>query len=143
MIDKADAGANNQVILAFDYGIKHIGVAVGQSLTKTANPLCILRAKDGIPQWDEIAGLLKEWQPDYLLVGLPLNMDGSESDMSTRARKFANRLHGRFGLQVEVFDERLSSFVAKTSEQESQDDTVDAVAASIILQSWLQQLEKP
>lgn len=141
MADKPADDQANQVILAFDYGIKHIGVAVGQSLTRTANPLCILRAKDGIPQWDEIAALLSEWRPDYLLVGLPLNMDGSESDMSTRARKFANRLHGRFGHRVEVFDERLSSYAAKSSEQSQErgDDTVDALAASIILQSWLQQ----
>lgn len=90
--------------------------------------------------------LLEEWRPDLLVVGLPLNMDGSESDMSARARKFANRLHGRFGLPVELFDERLSSFEAKTLVNSELPEagkafkkpaTVDALAAALILESWL------
>ena len=74
-----------------------------------------LRAKDGIPQWHEIEALPKEWQPQTVVVGLPLNMDGSESDMCQRARKFGNRIHGRFGVAVDFADERLSSFEAKGS----------------------------
>lgn len=151
----------NQIILGFDFGLKQIGLAVGQTLTKTARPLIVLKAKDGKPQWHEIEAQLAQWQPDYLVVGLPLNMDGTESDMSVRARKFANRLHGRFGCVVEMCDERLSSAEAKSQlaeskealrhacsaedkEQRSQaisrnkrDGTVDAVAAQLIIESWL------
>jgi putative Holliday junction resolvase len=134
---------NSQTIIGFDYGLKHIGVAVGQTLTKTAEPVAIVKAKDGIPQWCDIEKLLAQWQPDYLVVGLPLNMDDSESDMSVRARKFANRLHGRFGLRVETIDERLSSYAAKAELAENQqgqvrrDKTIDAIAARLILESWL------
>ena len=100
-------------LLAFDYGLKWIGCAVGQSLTGSASPLPALRAKDGTPRWEEIEALIKDWQPQQVLVGLPLNMDGSESEMCTRARKFGNRIHGRFGVAVSFADERLSSFEAK------------------------------
>ena len=130
-------------LLAFDYGLKHIGVATGQSVTATATPLSILPAKDGTPDWGEIEKLLKEWQPDVVVVGLPLNMDDSESEMSARARKFAARIHGRFGVKVELVDERLSSFEAKIEDrgmetgEASRDKTIDAVAASLILQSWM------
>ena len=131
----------NQIILGFDFGLKHIGLAVGQTLINTARPLVVLKAKDGKPRWQEIEEQLAEWRPSYLVVGLPLNMDGTESDMSVRAKKFANRLHGRFGLAVELCDERLSSFEAKSQLAEgrkiSQGDTVDAIAAQLIVESWL------
>lgn len=117
---------------------------MGQTVSDSANPLTVLKAKDGIPDWSQIEKLLKEWQPDLLLVGLPLNMDGSESDFCARTRKFARRLHGRFGLQVSMVDERLSTFEAKqlTREQGKQpqsyrDHPVDDLAAVMILKSWL------
>ena len=100
-------------VLAFDYGLRNIGVAIGQRLTGTATPLTGLAARDGIPNWAQVQTLLEEWRPQQLLVGLPLNMDASESELSRRARKFANRLHGRFGLTVNLMDERLSSFEVK------------------------------
>jgi putative Holliday junction resolvase len=133
-------------ILAFDYGTKNIGVAVGQTLTRTAQSVGILKARDGIPEWSQIEKVLKEWAPDIVIVGLPLNMDESESELSARARKFANRLNGRFGVKVELVDERLSSFEAKgevMSEGGSRhykSAPVDAIAARIILQSYLDQL---
>ena len=132
-----------QTILCFDYGTKSIGVAVGQSITQTANPLTDLKAKDGIPNWDEIKKIIDEWQPDLLLVGLPLNMDGSPSEIGVRAKKFANRLHGRFGLPFAMADERLSSFEAKgeiiqqTGSRDFKKNNVDSLAAKIILESWL------
>jgi len=110
----------------------------------SANPLMVLKARDGIPDWGQIERLLEEWQPDRLLVGLPLNMDGSESEFCARTRKFARRLHGRFGLKVSMVDERLSTFEAKqlAKEQNKQqrsyrDLPVDDLAAAMILQSWL------
>ncbi|MCE3251053.1 MAG: Holliday junction resolvase RuvX [Cellvibrio sp.] len=131
-------------LLAFDFGTKNIGVASGQTITHSANSQTSLKAKDGIPDWTQIEKLLKEWQPDLVLVGLPLNMDGSESELSARARKFANRLHGRFGIKVEMVDERLSSFEAKGEVMErggSRDykhNPVDSIAARVILESWMQ-----
>lgn len=103
----------NQTCLAFDFGTKSIGVAIGQQLTGTARPLIALKAQDGIPDWNRLEALLKEWQPDRVVVGLPLNMDGSEQPLTVRARKFANRLHGRFGVQVDLHDERLSTVEAR------------------------------
>lgn len=137
------SGAKAKTILCFDYGTKSIGVAVGQSITQTANPIADLTAKDGIPNWDDIKKLIQEWQPDLLLVGLPLNMDGNPSEIGVRAKKFANRLHGRFGLPFAMADERLSSFEAKgniiqqTGSRDFKNNNVDSLAAVIILQSWL------
>ncbi len=128
--------------LCFDYGTRTIGVAVGQSVTQSASPLPGLKARDGIPDWSTIEQLLKEWRPDLVIVGLPLNMDGTESELSTRARKFANRLHGRFGVTVEMVDERLSSFEARgeiiqrTGSRDFKQQNVDSLSAALILESW-------
>lgn len=131
-------GADLQ-ILAFDFGIKRIGVAVGQTLTATCQPLPEIRANNGIPDWNQLADLLNEWQPDCLLTGLPLNMDGSENTMCQRARKFARRLHGKFGLPSYMHDERLTSFSAKqfSPAENYKQHAVDSLAACAILNSWL------
>lgn len=130
--------------MAFDYGTRQIGVAVGQTLTGQAEPVTVLKARDGIPDWDQIARLISEWKPDCLVVGLPLNMDGSASEMSARAEKFARRLHGRFNLPAHCVDERLSTFEAKQSLRDShrtpasyRDNPVDSLAAALLLQTWL------
>lgn len=131
-----------QTLLAFDYGLRHIGTAVGQRLIGSSNPAGVIRARDGVPDWQTVETLVKEWQPDLLLVGLPLNMDGTDSPMSARARKFARQLQGRCGIGVELVDERLTSFAAKQQRYESRQstdfgrDTVDAEAACIILQDF-------
>lgn len=104
--------------IAFDYGTRSIGAASGQAITRTASELPPLKAENGIPRWQEIQALLERWQPDLVLVGLPLNMDGTESELATRARKFANRIHGRFGYPVELYDERLSTREAKQEARE-------------------------
>jgi putative Holliday junction resolvase len=132
-----------KTLLAFDYGTKNIGVASGQTISNSASALPPLKAKDGIPDWQQVEKVLSEWQPDLVLVGLPLNMDDSESELSTRARKFANRLHGRFGVKVEMVDERLSSFEAKGEvisgggSRDYKHNPVDSIAARLILESWL------
>lgn len=129
-------------VLAFDYGLKNIGVAVGQTLTLSASELPAIKARDGVPDWHIVQQLIEEWQADYVVVGLPLNMDGSDSDMSKRARKFANRLHGRFGCRVELVDERLSSHEAKHIASERGHDgnyrrnPIDSIAAAVVLESW-------
>nr|WP_086940310.1 Holliday junction resolvase RuvX [Thaumasiovibrio occultus] len=135
----------SQTILAFDYGTRSIGVAVGQTLTGTATPLSALKAKDGIPQWEQIEALLKEWQPNLVVVGLPLDMEGNELEAITpRAKKFANRLHGRFGCQVELHDERLSTREAKSDLFERggyralSKGNIDSQSAVVILESWFE-----
>ena len=132
-----------EILLAFDYGTKNIGVASAQTVTKTARSLPGLKAKDGVPDWDKIEKLLAEFHPDLVLVGLPLNMDGSESELSIRAKKFANRIRGRFGVKVELIDERLSSFAAKGEvlaqggSRDYKNNPVDSIAARILLEDWL------
>lgn len=135
--------AEHQTILAFDYGLRQIGVATGQTLTGSAEGRCILKAQDGIPNWDQVSNLLDEWKPDLVLVGLPLNMDASESELSRLARKFARRLQGRFNANVLMVDERLTSQEAKTLFDDNQGRVdltkIDHLAAALILQSWLDQ----
>ncbi|MYM63671.1 Holliday junction resolvase RuvX [Pseudomaricurvus sp. HS19] len=132
-------------VLAFDYGTRNIGVASGQTLTGSSSELAPLRARDGIPDWDELGRLLGEYKPDLVLVGLPLNMDDSDSDLSLRARKFANRVHGRFGVQVELVDERLSTFEAKQEAASRghkgnyRNAPIDSIAARLLVESWLGQ----
>lgn len=131
--------------LGFDYGTQRIGVAFGQSLTGTAQPICLLRARDGIPDWAEIESLIAEWRPNLFVVGLPYNLDGSESDLMVRAVKFANRLNGRFNKPSYGMDERLSSVEA--AEQVLEENwgskkraAIDDIAAQIILQNWFSEL---
>ncbi len=132
----------NRTLIAFDFGTKSIGVAIGQEVTGTARPLTAFKAQDGVPDWGKVEKMLNEWQPDLIVVGLPLNMDGTEQPLTARARKFANRLHGRFGKPVELQDERLSTVEARADLFERggfralDKGQVDATSAVIILESW-------
>ena len=134
-----------RTLLGFDFGLKNIGVAVGQELTQTANPLTVIRARNGIPNWGDIEQLLNEWKPELLIVGLPLNMDDTEQEMTVAARKFGNRLNGRFQIAVEWQDERLTTFEAleqlgiHSKLQAKNRSDVDRISAQLILQSWLNQ----
>ncbi|WP_404817930.1 Holliday junction resolvase RuvX [Rheinheimera aquimaris] len=135
----------SRTVLTFDYGTKSIGVAVGQELTGTASLLSALKAQDGTPDWNLLEKLITDWQPQLLLVGLPLNMDGTEQPFTARTRKFANRLHGRFGLPVELHDERLtttearSQLFAEGGYKKLTKDKVDSLSAKIIFESWYEQ----
>jgi len=132
-------------VLAFDFGLRQIGVAVGNWTLKTTQPLAIVNAKNGKPEWPAIEKIMNDWKPDLLVVGDPLNMDGSSSDMSERAQKFARRLHGRWGTAIEMTDERLSSFEAKRILRERghrgdyKRQPIDSYAAELILQSWFRE----
>ncbi|MDG1026214.1 MAG: Holliday junction resolvase RuvX [Gammaproteobacteria bacterium] len=131
--------------LGFDYGTQRIGVAFGQSLTGTAQPVCVLRARDGIPDWAEIESLIAEWRPNLFVVGLPYNLDGSESVLMVRAVKFANRLNGRFNKPSYGMDERLSSVEAaerilEENRGSKKRAAIDDIAAQIILQNWFSEL---
>jgi putative Holliday junction resolvase len=133
-------------VVAFDFGTRRIGVAFGQELLGKARPLTMLPARDGIPDWLVIEKLMAEWQPDQVVVGLPLNMDDTENDMCDRARKFGKRLHGRFHVPVDMVDERLTSFEAKGEvmaaggERDFGKHGVDDLAAVLILETWFRQV---
>lgn len=128
-------------VLAFDFGTKRIGVAVGQSLTGTAQALDLVPARDGVPDWDALEILVKRWQPDAFVVGLPFNMDDSESDLTLRARKFGKRLEGRLHKPCYGIDERLTSFEARGEIlRGNRDEAVDSIAARLILESWFADL---
>jgi putative Holliday junction resolvase len=132
-----------RLLLGFDYGSKNIGVAVGQAITGQARELCVLKAQNGVPDWQKVEALIREWQPDAIVVGLPLNMDGTKSEMSERAEKFARRLNGRFNLPVHTHDERLTTFEAKGQRMAGgqrggyAEKPVDALAAALLLEGWL------
>lgn len=134
-----------RTFLGFDFGMKNIGVAVGQDLTHTANPLTVIKARKGIPNWGQIQALIDQWQPQQLIVGLPFSMDGTEQEMTQAARRFGNRLNGRFHLPVEWQDERLSTFETldqlgiQSKMQSNNREDVDRISAQLILQSWLNQ----
>lgn len=139
----ADESLSFQRVLGFDFGTKRIGVASGQAVTGTASPLAPVPARDGIPDWDRLDTLLTEWAPDALVVGLPLNMDDSESTLSHLARKFARRLVARYRLPVFMCDERLSSHSARGLLMEVQQrrkgrlPALDSTAAVLIAEAWL------
>jgi len=144
-----------QTILGFDFGTKKIGVAVGQSITQTVTPLITLASKNQKPDWAAIEKLIKEWQPNILVVGLPVHLDGEEQIMTQAAQKFGNRLNGRFNLPVEFMDERLSSYEAeerlreinangknnrkKQTNKRQMAMDVDKIAAQLIVESWFRQ----
>jgi len=132
--------------LSFDFGTQRIGVAHGQSISGSAEPVAVLKAKDGIPDWEQIAKLIEEWQPDVFVVGLPYNMDGTESELLRRAIKFGNRLNGRFNKPVYGMDERLSSKEAIEqvidSPGNNKETAIDHIAAQIILENWFAELAR-
>ncbi len=122
-------------LLAFDYGTRKIGVAIGNTLTGQARPLEILEPVTRVRRFAEIERLLKAWQPDRVVVGLPLTLEGQEQYASLRCRRFANQLHGRFGVDVVLVDERGSSMEAQQLLGTHALD--DAMAAAVILQRYL------
>lgn len=135
----------NKTIIAFDFGTLSIGIAIGQEITATARPVTAIKAKDGKPNWLDIKKIIQEWQPELAIVGLPLNMDGTEQPISNQARKFAHRLHGRFGIQVTLHDERLTTIEARAQlfnqggYRALNKSKIDSISAVIILESWFEQ----
>jgi len=126
-------------LLGFDFGPRKIGIAVGQTVTGSASALTTVRSRRDKPDWSRIEQLVCEWQPNGAVVGLPHNMDDTETELAPDARRFARQLQGRFGLQVHLVDERLTSVEARR--QLGRDATsleaIDAMAAKLILETWL------
>ncbi len=134
--------SDTQLVLGFDFGTTRIGLAIGQSLTASANPIDPIRARDGKPDWDSLDTVIQHWQPNVLVVGIPLNMDGTISEMARRARKFANRIQDRYQLPCFLCDERLTTAEAKRIHLDAgggtnfKQESVDGLAAQLILQDW-------
>jgi putative Holliday junction resolvase len=144
----ADRG--QRLILAFDFGARRIGVAVGNEMLGRARELPPLPARDGIPDWRHVSRLVEEWRPDLFVVGLPLTSEGDEQEISLRARKFGKRLFGRYGTPCEMVDERGSTREAKALAREKslrspgrsyRDAGVDGLSAVLILERWFAQRE--
>jgi putative Holliday junction resolvase len=135
-----EGAAMSGVILAIDYGERRIGVALGNTVSRTARPLATITHASSDERFAKIQALLNEWQPQQLVVGLPLHPDGTRHEMTARCERFANQLRGRFGLPVALVDERYTSVIAQ---REGAAD-VDAHAAALILESFLQSyLQQP
>lgn len=132
-----------QTLMAFDFGLKRIGVAFGQTITQTASPITTLPAKEGIPVWEDIIKLINQWRPQALVVGIPLLMDGSEQHLTYCARKFANRLQHNSQLPVFHLDERLTTRAARlelsqlSNHKKVNHLKVDSLAACLIAEGWL------
>ena len=123
------------VVIGFDFGLKRIGVAIGQTITQTATPEAIVNSKDGKPDWEHISRLFAEWQPVAIVVGLPMRLDGTEQALTQPARKFGQRLSGRYQRPVFYMEEQLSSIEAESRQLKHQH--IDDHAAQIILENWL------
>lgn len=135
-----------EVVMAFDYGTRRIGVAVGQTTTASASPAKVIDVRR-TPDWKELERCVREWSPSRLLVGLPYNMDGSDTLLTATCRAFAEELERRFGLPVELVDERLTSAAATSDLRDARrsgarsrrvrPEDIDAHAARLILETWL------
>jgi len=146
-----DLNTGKRTLLGFDFGTKRIGIAIAQEIIGTANPLTTITAIKHKPDWNSISKIIKEWQPDLLVVGLPLHMDGTEQPMTQAARRFSNQLNGRYQIPIALMDERLSSNEAESiiNEQFGSRDSlfrdsmfpdkaqIDMISAQLIPQSWM------
>jgi len=126
------------VIIGFDFGLRRIGVAIGQTITQTATPEAIVSSKDGKPDWEHITKLFEQWQPTAIVVGLPMRLDGTEQALTQPARKFGQRLSGRYDRPVFYIEEQLSSIEAENRGLKQKH--IDDHAAQILLENWLQSI---
>ena len=131
-----------QMIMAFDFGTQKMGMAVGQSMIESASPLALFPMKDGIPDWNQLLKIVKQHQPTLFLVGLPLNMDDTESELSARSRKFARRLRHQTNIETLMVDERLTTREARSELEQYQSQgrgkklAADRIAAALFIESW-------
>ncbi|XRX43068.1 MAG: Holliday junction resolvase RuvX [Buchnera aphidicola (Tetraneura sorini)] len=130
-------------ILAFDFGTKNIGIAIGQKFTYTARPLTSITSRRGVPNWINLKKIFLEWKPVCVVVGLPLNIDGSKQKITYQSEKFAKQIKKKFNIKVYLHDERLSTIEAKNlifkrkGYKFLKKKFIDSQSAAIILESWL------
>jgi len=135
------------VVIAFDFGLKRTGIAVGNTVIGSATPECTLYSKDEMPDWDGITKLIKEWQPSQIVVGMPIELDGSENPLKKSIERFCNQIQGRYNIAVDQENEQFTSIEAAQRlkqlrqsgrKQKVSKDEVDKIAAAIILENWMQ-----
>ena len=135
-----------RIVMAFDFGIKHIGIAIGQEITKTASTFYSIKALEGQPDWNELDEIIHEWKPDLIVVGDPYNMDGSRSKIQDMSDRFSDALYKRYQIQLEKTDERLSSREANERLQNLDIGTKSSsnkhsISAQVILEDWFRSKE--
>lgn len=138
---------HNRVFLAFDFGLRRIGLAVGQTVTCSATPLPVIWANNGVPDWTAVGAVIKYWHPHELIVGLPISMNESELSITQAARHFSKQLEERFSLTVHLVDERLTTKEARSvlfeyggAKMLKKNGQIDGYAACLILQQWFSQM---
>ena len=134
-------GNSPRVVMAFDFGLKNIGIAIGQEITKTASTFYSINAEDGQPNWPELDKIINEWNPNLFVVGDPFNMDGSRSKIQDLSDRFSKSLNKRYDINIEKTDERLSSREAKERLEKETIGTKDSsnkhsISAQVILEDW-------
>ena len=134
------------VVMAFDYGLRNIGIAIGQNITKSASTFYVLKAKEGMPDWVKLDSLIEEWEPGLFIVGDPYNMDGTKSEFQKKIAKFSTELKKRYEIELQMVDERLTTKEAKERIQDRPDGIKDSanrhsISAQIILEDWFRSID--
>ena len=134
------------VVMAFDYGLRNIGIAIGQNITKSASTFYAIKAKEGIPDWVKLDSIIEEWEPGLFIVGDPFNMDGTKSEFQKKIAKFSTELKKRYEIELQMIDERLTTKEAKERIQDKPDGIKDSInkhsiAAQIILEDWFRNID--
>ncbi len=134
------------VVMAFDYGLKNIGIAIGQNITKSASTFYAIKAKEGVPEWIKLDSIIEEWKPSLFIVGDPFNMDGTKSEFQKKIAKFSTELKRRYKIELYMMDERLTTKEAKERIQDKPDGIKDSankhsISAQIILEDWFRSID--
>ena len=134
------------VVMAFDYGLRNIGIAIGQNITKSASTFYAIKAKEGVPDWVKLDSIIEEWEPGLIIVGDPFNMDGTKSEFQKKIAKFSTELIKRYEIELQMIDERLTTKEAKERIQDKPDGIKDSankhsISAQIILEDWFRSVD--
>ena len=134
------------VVMAFDYGLRNIGIAIGQNITKSASTFYAIKAKEGVPDWVKLDSIIEEWEPGLIIVGDPFNMDGTKSEFQKKIAKFSTDLKNRYEIELQMIDERLTTKEAKDRIQDKPDGIKDSankhsISAQIILEDWFRSID--
>ena len=136
----------SSVVMAFDYGLRNIGIAIGQNITKSASTFYAIKAKEGVPDWIKLDSIVEEWEPGLFIVGDPFNMDGTKSEFQKKIAKFSTELQNRYEIELQMIDERLTTKEAKDRIQDKPDGIKDSankhsISAQIILEDWFRSID--
>ena len=134
------------VVMAFDYGLRNIGIAIGQNITKSASTFYAIKAKEGVPDWIKLDSIVAEWEPGLFIVGDPFNMDGTKSRFQKEISKFSTELEKRYEIRLQMMDERLTTKEAKERILDKSDGIKDSankhsISAQIILEDWFRSID--